>query len=142
MRALFDVNMLIALFDPGHESHPKANDWWRSNGGGGWASCPITQNGFLRVVSQTSYARPKRLSDALALLTGHIARSDHAFWHDDLSLLDASRIAHRSLLSALQLTDVYLLALAVEKGGRLVTLDRRVPLTAVRGAEAAHLVVV
>jgi predicted nucleic acid-binding protein len=81
------------------------------------------------------------LADALAVLQGQIARPGHAFWPDDLSIADPQIVNHGRLLGPNQITDAYLLALAVKNGGRLATFDRAVPLRAVHGAEARHLVV-
>lgn len=140
MRALLDVNMLLVLFDRGHPLHFKARSWWSTNSDPGWASCPLSQNGFLRISSQKSYPRPIPLADSIRLLRGWAVPPRHEFWPDDVSLIDQSVIDHGRVLSAKQLTDIYLLALAVKHGGRLVTLDRGIPLAAVRGAEPAHLV--
>jgi toxin-antitoxin system PIN domain toxin len=142
MRALLDVNMLLALFDRRHVHHTRARTWWRANQAQGWASCPLTENGFLRISSQKSYSSPIRLADALALLRQWAVPPQHAFWPDDLSLLDPECIDHRHLLGHRQITDAYLLALAVKHGGRLVTLDRGVSLQAAPGAGPEHLDVV
>jgi predicted nucleic acid-binding protein len=58
MRALLDVNVLIALFDGGHAMHRRAMDWMEREAGAGWASCPITQNGVLRAMSQPGHPTP------------------------------------------------------------------------------------
>ncbi len=108
----------------------------------GWASCPLTQNGFLRISAQRSYSNPKPLPVALRLLHSLVAGSDHLFWPDDVSILDAGMIDYTRLLSPKKIADVYLLALAVKHGGRLVTLDSGISVEAVRGAEAGQLVVV
>jgi uncharacterized protein len=145
MRALLDINMLLALSDAKHVHHVKARTWRATEaaaGRGDWATCPLTQNGFLRISAQARYANPIPLPDALALLTRLTARPDHAFWPDDVSVLDASVVDHTRVLNHRQLTDVYLLALAVKHGGRLVTLDSGIALTAVRGAKPGQLVVV
>jgi toxin-antitoxin system PIN domain toxin len=141
VRTLLDINALIALFDPEHIHHALALEWWTGNSEAGWASCPLTQNGFVRVISGPRYARPRSLADALAVLQGQIARPGHAFWPDDLSIADPQIVNHGRLLGPNQITDAYLLALAVKNGGRLATFDRAVPLRAVHGAEARHLVV-
>ena len=83
-----------------------------------------------------------RVSEALGLLFEEIAATDHAFWPDDISLLDERLIDRNHVLGPKQLTDIYLLALAVKHGGRLVTFDRAIPIAAVRGAQARHLVVI
>ena len=138
MRALFDVSMLLTLFDPGHVMHRAAMTWWQSNRAHGWASCPLSENGFLRIISQRSYPRPVALPDALATIQAQVARGGHEFWPDDLSILDAERINHTRLLGPAQITDIYLLALAVRHNGRLVTLDRSVYYTSVRNVALAN----
>ena len=142
MRALFDVNMLLALFDPEHIHHVRALAWWTDNRENGWASCSLTQNGFVRIISGPRYLRPRSFADAMALIRAQIAQPGHAFWPDDVSIADPQTFDHGRLLGPNQITDVYLLALAVKNGGRLATLDRGVPLRAVRGAEARHLAVI
>ena len=142
MRALLDVNVLVALFDGNHTLHGQATRWFDEHGDSGWASCPITQNGCVRVMSQPGY--PERLPVAtlverLAQATAHRA---HEFWPDDASLLDERMIDATRIHGPGQLTDVYLLALAVSHGGRLVTLDQGIPLAAVREAQKKHLVVI
>jgi len=128
------------LFDREHEHHSEAFGWWSENREAGWASCPLTQNGFVRVISNPSYGRSLPLADAAALLSAQISQAGHIFWADDISLLDATLFAHRHVHGPSQITDAYLLALAVKNGGRLVTLDRAIPLAAVRGAKSEHIV--
>lgn len=142
MRALLDVNMLLALFDRAHLFHAPAQAWWRTNEASGWASSPLTENGFLRIVSQRGYPRPVPLADAMSALRAWAVAPRHQFWPDDVTLLDSSVVDHRYVLGPRQLTDIYLLALAVRHGGRLVTLDRGIPIAAVRGAGPEHLAVV
>jgi hypothetical protein len=142
VRALLDVNMLVALSDSNHVHHARAFAWWGDHQQEGWASCPLTQNGFVCVISGSGYPQPRRLADALAQLGALVTGPMHAFWHDEVSLADQAVFDHASLLGPNQITDVYLLALAVKNGGRLVTLDRGIPLRAVRDAEARHLAVV
>lgn len=142
MRALFDVNMLLALFDPVHVHHRVAMSWWADNRASGWASCPITQNGFLRIASQLSYTSPMPLPEAMRTFEAQVAKGGNEFWPDDLSILDDAHIDHTRLLGPRQLTDVYLLALAVKHGGRLVTLDHSLSFKAARGASEANLVAV
>ena len=139
MRALLDVNMLLALFDPGHTFHARAQNWWAANERHGWASCPLTENGFLRIICQPSYARPVSFPNARHLLRNWAVPPRHVFWPDDISLLDTTVIDPARPLGPKQLTDVYLLALAVRHGGRLITLDRRISITSVRGATGEHL---
>lgn len=150
MIALLDVNMLIALMDPKHVHHTRARQWWAAEKAGekagdkaaGWASCPITQNGFLRIVTQSAYPNRFPLPDALAILRRATALPGHMFWPDDLSLLDDTAIDHTRLLGPRQITDAYLLGLAVRRGGRLVTLDTGISVGVVRGAELKHLLTI
>lgn len=141
MRALLDVNVLLAIFDIGHVHNDRARAWWNAHQSTGWASCPLTQNGFVRIISKPAYERPVPLQIALLGLATQLAQSDHEFWPDGVSITDHKVFDRHHILSPNQITDVYLLALAVKNGGRLVTFDRGVPLKAVRGAEARHLVV-
>ena len=140
MRSLLDVNMLIALSDEGQTHFGVARAWLKDNIAAGWASCPITQNGFVRVANRKKDRAT--IPETVRLLTAWIDQPGHEFWPDDLSLLESGAIDHSRILGHTQITDVYLLALAVKHGGRFVTLDRRVTLSAVRGAGAEHLVVV
>lgn len=140
MRALLDVNVLIALLDQAHPHHDVASAWLKANLKHGWASCPITQNGCIRIMSQPSYpgARPPRLiNERLREASSHAA---HIFWPDDLSVLDAQAVDGTRIHGARQITDTYLLALARQHGGRLVTFDSGIALAAVIGATARHLV--
>ena len=141
-RALLDVNVLVALLDRDHVDHGRATAWLRAEGGGGWASCAITENGFVRVVSQPRYPSPVPVAEAIRRLERATATAHYAFWPCDRSLLDPRAIDRRRLHGPRQVTDAYLLALAVAHDGRFATLDGAVPLSAVVGAEPRHLVVV
>ena len=140
MRALLDVNVLIALNDQGHIHHLSASRWLAQHMHLGWASCPLTQNGMLRIMSQTSYPNAQSLSVLCELLRAETQHPSHAFWPDDVSLIDEGFIDADKLLSPRQITDAYLLAIAVKRGGRLITLDKRIPLNSVKGAKDEHLV--
>jgi uncharacterized protein len=140
MRALLDINVLIALHDRDHIHHERAALWLEANIAHGWASCPLTQNGVLRIMSQPGYSSPQPLAVLISMLHDSTATQHHAFWSDDISMLDAAHFQHGHLHGPRQLTDVYLLALAVKNEARLVGFDQRIPLSAVRGATAKHLV--
>jgi uncharacterized protein len=142
MRSLFDVNVLLALLQPDHVHFERAQSWWNANQQRGWASCPLTQNGFVRIVSQQSYRKPLPTPEAVIRLAEQTERTDHVFWPDDISIADTAAFDRSGILGPNQITDAYLLALAVRNDGRLATLDRSVPLRAVRGAEPRHLVVI
>ena len=141
MRALFDVNALLAVFDRDHLHHSRVRMWWSTNKKNGWATCPLTQNGFIRVMSQPGYPKPRPLADAIEVLRLGVTRPEHEFWVDNLSIVDPNTIDETQLLGPRQITDVYLLALATRHGGRLVTFDKAIPITAVKGAKTDHLVV-
>lgn len=139
VRALLDINVLIALLDAGHVHHRAASDWLARNISHGWASCPITQNGCIRVMSQPGYRQSLPAGEVAARLAEATRAPYHAFWGGTLSLLDPDVVRWRSVLGSRQVTDAYLLALAVRNAGRFATFDRGVPLEAVVGAEPGHL---
>lgn len=141
MRALLDVNVLIALLDGDHVDHRTAREWLAAEIRHGWASCPITQNGFVRVVSQPRYPAPVSPAAAIERLARATATGHHRFWSCDVTILDPDRFDSARLLGPKQVTDCYLLALAATHRGRFVTFDRNVPLEAVDGAKAKHLLV-
>jgi uncharacterized protein len=138
-RALLDINVLLALLDGDHVDHHRAHTWLDSEIDGGWASCPITENGFVRIISQPRYPSPVSPSEAIALLSHARAGAHHEFWPCDVSLLDAAVIDATRLHGPRQVTDAYLLALATAREGRFVTFDASIPLAAVRGANECHL---
>ncbi|MFT4247528.1 MAG: hypothetical protein QM581_05745 [Pseudomonas sp.] len=139
---LLDVNVLLALLDPLHVHHDRAHVWFAEAGARGWASCPITQNGALRIMANPRYANPVGSVGAAAeVLAGLCAHPAHHFWPDAPSLLDSPRVLRSRLLSSAQVTDSYLLALAVDQGGCLASFDRRLVTDAVQGgAEALRLI--
>ncbi|HET9822291.1 MAG TPA: TA system VapC family ribonuclease toxin [Burkholderiaceae bacterium] len=138
--ALLDVNVLIALHDEQHIHHEAAALWFLADATAGWATCPLTQNGCVRIMSQPGYPNAIGVGEAVAMLQHSCSHPKHRFWADDVSLLDAKRFAHGRVHGHRQLTDLYLLALAVRHGGRLVTFDGQIPMSAVHGAAARHLV--
>jgi uncharacterized protein len=140
MRALLDVNVLIALHDRDHIHHGRASEWFAAHATKGWASCPFTQNGCLRIMSQPAYPNPQPISTLLDMLRHSTSTAFHEFWSDDASILDPRRFHQPHMHGHRQITDLYLLGLAVKNGGRLVSFDIRVPLTAVHGAKPTHLV--
>ena len=138
MRYLLDVNILIALIDPAHVQHDRAHDWFAKTGAGAWATCPITENGVLRIVGHTSYPNCPGNPAAVAPLLQTLRSLDgHVFWSDCISLLDEKIIDSSRLFNAAQTTDSYLLALAHSHGGQLATLDRRINTAAVHGGAHA-----
>lgn len=142
MRALLDVNVWIALFDDAHQFSAQANRFIES-GQVQIATCPLVENAVVRVLGLPSYSRRggvpmqrvrERLREACDVL-------DHAFWPDDISLRDDSRFDLARIQGHNQITDMYLLALAVSRGGRLVTFDRSIALASVPGATDANMLV-
>jgi toxin-antitoxin system PIN domain toxin len=144
MRALLDVNVVIALLDPDHAFHERAHDWWAGNAKSGWASCPMVENGVVRIMSNPSYSQKARFTpaDLISRLEQFAAHTDHEFWPDGISLRDGKIFATERLHSSRQLTDLYLLALAAKHGGRLATFDQGIPRSAVRAAGAGNLCVI
>lgn len=140
-RALLDINVLLALLDADHVDHVRARDWLDGEIGSGWASCPITQNGFLRIVSQPRYPSPVAPAVAADLLQRACSTPHHEFWPCDISLLDEQLVDRTRIHGPRQVTDAYLLALGVRRGGRFVTFDRSIVLSAVVTATQEHLVV-
>jgi toxin-antitoxin system PIN domain toxin len=147
--ALLDVNVLVALFIPDHVHHEIAHDWFADNQSKGWATCPITESGFVRVLSNPSFGPgspkesvPPRPSDLVARLRKFTAGREHVFWPDAVSLTDTTLFDPAYIRGHRQITDVYLLGLAKKMGGLLATLDGAVPLGAVTGATRHHLAVI
>jgi len=140
MRALLDVNVLIALLDQDHSMHTRAVRWFGAAAADGWASCPLTQNGCVRIMSHPSYTNPVTVGAIIERLGEAVAASAHEFWPDEISLLD-SRVADRNRIHGpRQVTDLYLLALAVHNDGCFVSFDASIPTTAIRGAKTRHLI--
>jgi toxin-antitoxin system PIN domain toxin len=141
MRALLDVNVLIALLDADHTLHSRATEWFLGHAHAGWASCPITQNGCARVMSHPGYPNPVPVRAVIERLREASAGTRHEFWPDDISLLDARVADAARIHGPRQLTDLYLLALAVRRGGQFVTFDASISRDAVKGAEKRHVVI-
>jgi len=140
MRALLDVNVLIALLDADHSLHTRATQWFGNHARSGWASCPITQNGCVRIMSHPGYPNALPVRAVIERLAQASASSFHAFWPDDISLLDAQVADPARIHGPRQLTDLYLLALAVRHSGCFVTFDSSVSIEAVRRAGKKHVV--
>ena len=141
MRALLDVNVLIALLDSDHTLHEDAMNWFSRHAREGWASCPITQNGCVRIMSNPSYPNALPIPAVMKHLADACEDKVHEFWSDEVSLLDPEVVDSTRIHGPKQITDIYLLALAVEHEGRIVTFDTGVSLAAVRKATTRNLVV-
>jgi uncharacterized protein len=142
MRALLDVNVLIALLDAAHVHHPLATAWLRREQKHGWASCPITQIGCVRIMSQPAYPGTLRAADVAERLGEACAHAVHVFWPDSVDLLGSPTVSGPHVLGHRQVTHAYLLTLAVKNRGRLVSFDRRIAPGVVVGAKDGHLVVI
>ena len=138
--SLLDVNILLAIFDPEHIHHSRVKEWLDDELHHGWASCAITQNGFVRIASQASYPGRRSTRDAIDRLSEATSTAEHTYWECSISLLNEALIDRSKVLGPNQVTDVYLLALATSNGGRLVTMDRGVPVAAVPRATPDNLV--
>ncbi|WP_186110655.1 TA system VapC family ribonuclease toxin [Burkholderia gladioli] len=142
MAYLLDVNVLIALLDTGHVHHDAAHGWFGRVGHTAWATCPMTENGVLRIIGNPRYPNTLETLAAVAPLVAQLrAHPGHQFWSDDLSLLDPEFVDASRLLATDQVTDTYLLALARRHGGTLATFDRRLVVDAVQGG-VRHLEVI
>ena len=141
--ALLDVNVLVALFDPDHVHHEAAHAWFAESRGSGWATCPITENGLVRVLANPAYGLERQPPLAIVRhLRSFCASGGHVFWPDEVSLREPHVLRECAAVPHSALTDVYLLALATARGGRLATFDRRIPLGAVAGAAKGNLEVI
>ena len=141
MRSLLDINVLIALLDSDHPHHVWAVDWFKTNVKQGWASSPLTQNGCVRIMSQAGYPNAIPTAVVIQRLRSATAHGSHEFWPDDVSLVDEAVVDGDLVHGPRQVTDAYLLALSVNHGGRFVTFDESIPVSAVRRAEKKHLLV-
>jgi toxin-antitoxin system PIN domain toxin len=124
---LLDTDLLIALLWPSHEQHDLALKWFTRHRAKGWATCPFTEAGFVRIVSNPAFSRDAvRPREAIQVLAANTAAKDHVFWPDELPFAEAAAFAGARLLGHQQLTDAYLLGLAIRRGGVLATLDQRI----------------
>jgi uncharacterized protein len=138
---LLDVNVLIALVFPGHVAHRTVKHWFQESGARHWATCPLTEAGFVRIVSNPRFSQPAlHIDEALAML-GHLKQlPGHRFWPVEVAFLDAVRPFAERLFGHQLVSDAYLLGMAIRKKGKLVTLDRA--LRALAGSEFRNAVVI
>lgn len=142
--SLLDTNVLIALLWPSHEDHETAVRWFAANRKKGWATCPVTEAGFVRIVSNPAFSRdavsPREATDLLAANT---SAPDHVFWAADRPFAEATAFAAVRLVGHRQVTDAYLLGLAISKSGCLATMDRAMtPLTRDGSKERAAITLI
>jgi uncharacterized protein len=140
MRALLDVNVWVALFDDAHQFSPRANAFIESKGLK-VATCPLVENGVIRILSLPSYGRRGglQIQRVREQLRKACATLDHEFWPDDISLRDDRHVDFDRVQGHNQITDLYLLALAVHRGGCLASFDQAIAISSVRGATAKNL---
>jgi toxin-antitoxin system PIN domain toxin len=124
---LLDVNVLIAAAWPAHEAHPRVQQWLARHAREGWATCPLIESAFVRILSNPAFS-PSALTpaDALALLGANLGQPSHHFWEDDIPFEQAARPFTGRLVGHRQVSDAYLLGLAIHRKGMLVTLDRAI----------------
>ena len=143
MVALLDVNVLISLFDPAHINHEQAHGWFEANRSQGWATCPLTENALLRIVANPSYpGRQSTMVDTAHRLQRFRRSGHHVFWADSISFADTALFHLQRVQGYRQLTDVYLLGLALHYEGRLATFDRKISSASVDGASARHFAII
>jgi toxin-antitoxin system PIN domain toxin len=124
---LLDTNLLIALLWPSHERHELALKWFMRRRAKGWATCPITQAGFVRIVSNPAFSRDAvQPREAVHILSANTAAKDHIFWPDEFPVAETVAFTGIRLIGHQQVTDAYLLGLAIRRGGVLATLDQRI----------------
>ena len=142
MRSLLEINPIIALLDSAQVFHRSAQTWLEKKILNGWATCPITENGVIRIMSQNAYPNsqpPSKIAERLAEACQH---PTHEFWPETISLLTDGVIRWQYLLGPRQITDAYLLAIAVVNKGKFVSFDQHINLSVVSGATPANLQVV
>jgi toxin-antitoxin system PIN domain toxin len=133
---LLDVNLLLALADPMHVHHEAAHRWFGLIGRYNWATCPITENGFVRIASNPRYPnRPGDVATVLAILNRFCTAEGHHLWADNVSLREL--LLPGAVLTHNHVTDVYLLGLAVHQDGKLATLDQNIPASIIQGGKEA-----
>ena len=139
---LLDVNVLIALCDADHEHREVARRWFRENASAGWATCPLTENAMLRIMGQPAYPAGLGTPEAVRPLLRHLCSlPGHQFWEDSISLANDRPVPSLAGVTSKKLTDLYLLALAVHRGGRFITLDTRIDPSQVPGGQPAFVLI-
>ena len=140
MRHLLDVNVWVALLDEAHVHHIQALTFAQRLKVK-IATCPIIENGVIRILNLPGYSRlgPAGFETVRNKLQQICTHLDHEFWPDEVSLRTESGINWSRVLGHNQITDIYLLALAVARKGCFVTLDHRVTLSTVNSSSSKNL---
>jgi toxin-antitoxin system PIN domain toxin len=137
---LLDVNVLVAMSWPAHVHHEKAQRWFAQHASRGWASCPMTEAGFIRIISSPAFSpHAVSIKDALDALKSNTSHPKHEFWPDHLAVAPALSGAQDRIVGHKQVTDAYLLALAIHHSAKLATLDRGLAKWAAEGPGRAHV---
>ena len=139
-RLLLDVNVWVALLDDAHIHNAQALALFNQRKLQ-IATCALTENGVLRVLNLPGYAKrtPPGFDAVRQKLQLACSDVDHQFWPCELSLRDDGVLNWPRIVGHNQITDAYLLALAVSNGGALATFDHRVALSCVMGVQPKHL---
>jgi toxin-antitoxin system PIN domain toxin len=132
---LLDVNVLIALAWPEHKQHSLVRGWFRKNRAKGWATCPLVQAGFVRILSNPAFSSHSvAIPEAVEALRVGVQDDAHQFWPDSISFPDAVGLLRGRISGHQQVTDAYLVALAIRHRGKLATLDRGIAQLAPAGS--------
>lgn len=124
---LLDVNVLICLFWPPHEHHQLVQRWFTSHANDAWATCPYTQMGFVRILSNPAFSRNAVVpTEAMRVLNINLAHSAHTFWPDELSVNAINELFSSRLRGHKQMGDAYLLATVMKRNAKLATLDKSI----------------
>ncbi|HEY6348758.1 MAG TPA: TA system VapC family ribonuclease toxin [Candidatus Angelobacter sp.] len=125
---LLDVSTLVALWWPTHESHDKVLHWFGRNAKAGWATCPFTESAAVRILSNPAFS-PDALTvkETIAIVDANLNHPTHQFWPDDIRFMEAIAPFRERIVGHKQVTDAYLLGLAMHRKGKLVTIDRALP---------------
>ena len=141
--SLLDVNVLVALFDPDHVHHEIAHDWFSDSRRTGWATCPLTEAGLVRVLTNARFrAEVLSMTDVVERLRALRSSGHHHWWDRGLSLTDTSVFRPGAIRGHRQVTDLYLAGLAYQMKGTLATFDRGIPLDGIVGARPTLLQVI
>lgn len=142
MKVFPDINVLIALFDTSHQHHLVAKREFMKYVPAGWCSCSMSQNGFIRIVSNPSYLNSMSVAEATTLLKLAVERTNHTYLDNTLSLLDTHRFETTKLLTHKQISDLFLIGMAIHYDVKLLTFDRNIPTHAAIGFNDRHLLVI
>jgi hypothetical protein len=138
---LLDVNVLVALMWAPHECHQRAQEWFANHARFGWATCPLTEAGAVRILSNPAFSRDAATpQQALSVLTENLKRPSHQFWPDAISITEAVGLVGVQLAGHRQVTDFYLLGLALHRKARFATLDRGVAAVGATGSRVAEAI--